>query len=138
MNAEKMIIDERACSGCNLCVQACSLRYNGTCSYNAFIKITREEKSSAFFIKHCAVCETFDCVESCEAGALEMDKELGIVRVNIDLCVGCGTCEDACQYNFPKEKDESIMMCDYCGGEPECVSICPTGALQFNQAEVGP
>jgi heterodisulfide reductase subunit A len=62
--------------------------------------------------------------------------EAAVSHVNEDLCIGCGRCEEACQFNAPKvalydEKPLPISrvneaLCKGCGA---CTVACPTGAI---------
>lgn len=40
-------------------------------------------------------CGCFSCVDRCEAGAIKLIRGVGI-RINQQLCSGCGTCEYVC------------------------------------------
>jgi len=44
----------------------------------------------------------------------------------------------ACPYgNISIHKDERKMLkCDLCGGDPECVKFCATGAIQYVRREI--
>ena len=46
---------------------------------------------------HCLAkgCGCFSCEERCEAGAISVVVGVGI-RIDEDLCTGCGTCHDIC------------------------------------------
>jgi ferredoxin len=33
--------------------------------------------------------------------------------------------------------EKKVVLCDHCGGEPTCVSVCPTGALQYLEYKPG-
>ena len=52
-------------------------------------------------------------------------------------CIGCKTCITACPFGGVgwDARTGTIMKCDWCGGEPQCVRICPTGAVQFVRAD---
>ena len=45
--------------------------------------------------------------------------------------VGCGLCVEACVSGVIQLHPESSipLLCDLCGGEPDCAKKCPTGAL---------
>jgi len=82
-----------------------------------------------------------------------------IIVVNPDKCTGCRLCELACslknagEFNPTRARihviDYDEMFCniaysseeklaekwEHCDGEPECVLFCPTGALEFREAD---
>jgi len=65
-----------------------------------------------------------------EAGTgAEAEREHAVVRW--DLCVGCGTCVDAC--NVPGaiwlSDKRALVAMDHCIGAGDCVKACPTGAI---------
>lgn len=47
--------------------------------------------------EHCLArsCGCFSCIEKCENQAITMIAGIG-VKIDTDLCVGCGTCYDVC------------------------------------------
>ena len=57
--------------------------------------------------------------------------------VNYDICVGCGLCVEACPWAMPaldgpvRGATTKSHKCHLCGGSPECVAACPSGALQY-------
>lgn len=86
-----------------------------------------------------------------------------MIFIDIDKCTGCGVCELVCsfkhhdEFNPTKsqihphafwERATSIPTinnrlasykgysgrCDLCGGDPECVKFCATGAVSFVEA----
>ena len=67
-------------------------------------------------------------------------KELGIVYVNKELCIGCGACNEYCPWSIPQIDDntEKSTKCTFCvdrvtnGLEPACAKACPTGAITFD------
>src|SRR5262249_12594962 len=53
--------------------------------------------------------------------------------INIDVCVGCGTCVHVCPFNvleMVNEKAVAVRMED-CTGYAACVAECPTEAIQM-------
>jgi Fe-S-cluster-containing dehydrogenase component len=51
--------------------------------------------------------------------------------VDIEKCVGCGLCVEACVSGVIQlHPDQDFpLLCNLCGGDPECAKKCPTGAL---------
>ena len=51
--------------------------------------------------------------------------------VNLEECIGCGICAEACPYGGMVFDDGQGVpcKCDLCGGEPECGIMCPSGAI---------
>jgi len=81
------------------------------------------------FPHFCAQCEDYPCVQSCPVTALSVCKETGAVLVNNEVCIGCGRCIDACPGRIPHmhPKEKRILICDLCGGDPQCVKVCREG-----------
>ena len=48
-----------------------------------------------------------------------------------DTCTECGICVKVCKYNAIKVGEAKALVCDLCGGDPQCVARCPTGALEY-------
>ena len=66
-----------------------------------------------------------------------IDTETGAKIVSAQECVGCKVCTIACpfgtiNYNSVTTK---VDKCDLCGGDPDCVKVCPTPALSYIDAE---
>lgn len=62
-------------------------------------------------------------------------KEKAVIRINRDLCTGCGLCVSVCKDNSLKidnqkaaETGNSFFECIGCG---HCMAICPSGAIQI-------
>ena len=62
-----------------------------------------------------------------------------IAQLDESLCVGCGTCVDACPFGMAALHPESglAIICDLCGGDPACVKRCVTGAIVYEYADAG-
>ena len=86
----------------------------------------------------CGHCDNPACVSVCPTGAHAKDPETGLVTVDAEVCIGCGSCVEACPYGAPQlVKDEGVVRkCDLCQGlreqgeEPACVALCPQRALK--------
>jgi NAD-dependent dihydropyrimidine dehydrogenase PreA subunit len=51
------------------------------------------------------------------------------VKLQEEACVGCGTCEDRCQFNAIQVDDVALIDPDKCFGCGNCVPTCPGDAL---------
>jgi len=81
------------------------------------------------------------CVEVCPVKAT-YKREDGIVLVNPTLCIGCGTCVNACPYDarYLNPVSHTADKCTFCvervdqGLLPACVTTCVGRARIFGDA----
>lgn len=61
-----------------------------------------------------------------------------IIRIDEDLCNGCGECITGCAEGALQIVDGKATMVreDYCDGFGDCIGTCPTGALSIEEREV--
>ena len=117
------------CSGCRRCEIACSMFHEK--------RIWPEASRVRVFmfvpgieIPHlCFQCDNPQCVEVCPEGALSVDEETKAIRVDDSLCTACSLCIDACPGRVPHLHPDGshVVICDLCGGDPECVKACQEG-----------
>jgi carbon-monoxide dehydrogenase iron sulfur subunit len=125
------------CTGCRLCELACSLK--NTDEFNparARIRVIGFDELFCLPVS-CFHCEKPYCAQVCPNSALTKDEVTGIVRVSREKCAGCKTCTLACPFgNIVFSSEEKVAVkCELCDGEPECVAICPTRALEYKEAD---
>lgn len=92
----------------------------------------------------CMHCIEPACVGVCPEKAVSKRAEDGIVLVDVEKCVGCRACFEACPFHVPQFGSDSRMQkCDMCVGrgasgveDPPCVGTCPTGALDLMKVDV--
>jgi len=117
------------CSGCRRCEVACSLQHEG--------KIWPEASRIRIFmlvpgieIPHlCAQCDDAPCIPNCPVNALSINKKTGAIMVDEKKCIACGSCIEACPGGVPIVHPEKkyALICDLCGGDPQCVKVCQEG-----------
>jgi Fe-S-cluster-containing hydrogenase component 2 len=121
-----VVRDYIKCSGCRLCEIACTMRHEGriwpeASRIRVFMLVPGAE------VPHlCAQCSDYPCVSSCPADALSVNDGTGAVIVDEEKCTSCGACIKACPGQVPHLHPEKrhALICDLCGGDPECAKIC--------------
>lgn len=60
-----------------------------------------------------------------------------IIKINEELCNGCGVCADACHEAAIAIVDgkAKLIRDDYCDGLGNCLPVCPTNAISFEERE---
>ncbi len=124
------------CSGCRTCEIVCSTFHEGKASsYRSRLQWDKAVMDACITDIHtCRQCAGPECVAVCPTGALSIDPETGARVIDEEVCVGCRLCEGACPVKPSMirydERTSTCFKCDLCGGDPQCVKFCPTGALQ--------
>ncbi len=153
-NATMMILgDPTRCVGCRRCEIACTTFNEGvTQPALARIKINRNYNFGPEGIQPgfmsiegiygngrivqdtCRQCpHPVPCLDACPAGAIEIAPGTNARVVNQSKCTGCKTCQRACPWAMTTFNPitNKASKCHLCGGDPECVKACPTGALSY-------
>lgn len=118
--------DYARCSGCRKCEIVCSLKHEGRIWPEAS-RIRIFMYAPGLEVPHlCSQCKDYPCVSACPFEALSVDENTGAVIVDRGKCTGCGRCVDACPGSIPfiHPRDNYAVICDLCGGDPECVKVC--------------
>lgn len=60
-----------------------------------------------------------------------------IIKINQELCNGCGICAQACHEGAIGMKNGKAILLrdDYCDGLGDCLPQCPTSAISFEERE---
>jgi Fe-S-cluster-containing dehydrogenase component len=148
-----LVADSTRCVGCKLCELACTEFNDGRSQPSlARVKISRNYNfgprgQQAGFSRGmgefgnlrlvqdvCLQCpHPVPCATACPYHAIVLDRKTGARVVDQQKCRGCRTCLRACPWEMTifNEAEAKAGKCFLCNGNPECVAVCPTGALRF-------
>jgi tetrathionate reductase subunit B len=143
-----MVIDTERCVGCQSCTVACKSEWDvpegfaRTRVRQTGVRGTYPKLMTTFHVSQCNNCDKPTCVPACPTGATHQAED-GTVRVNRQLCIGCGSCVAACPYGarFVNPVIGRVDKCDFCsprlqaGVQPACVETCPAKAKIFGNLE---
>lgn len=124
----RIIIDNSKCTGCRLCEIACSLHHTGSINpERSRIRVFEEGEGDIMFPLIAGPYTETEC------------NAKNIVILNGKEYDACIFCRSSCPAkSIFKEPDTDIpLKCDFCGEppDPECVKICPSGALTLEGQE---
>ncbi len=89
------------------------------------------------------ICNCCTCSCGILRGIAEFEMANAVARsafvntVDADLCLGCGQCEDACQFEALEMGETAIVNGFRCVGCGVCVLACPEGALALVRRPAG-
>ncbi len=182
-----MAIDINRCFGCQTCAAACKVANNlpKNVSYNVVFTKADDDFSKPgiavakgavandlaggtfpnctlnYFPKACQHCATPSCVAICPTGASAKD-ESGIVTIDYEVCIGCGSCISSCPYDVrklldsdpeyyldmavgevdaPPHKVATVEKCTFCKNlidrdeVPACMQLCPGRARYWGDLD---
>jgi Fe-S-cluster-containing hydrogenase component 2 len=81
----------------------------------------------------CQQCSDAACVTACPTGAMHRNADSSMIELDADTCIRCRMCTMACPFGnvLYDSLTDSIMKCDTCQGDPACVQMCPSDALEY-------
>ena len=170
-NKYAIVVDTRRCIGCWSCSVACKLENNlpDQVWYSTVETVGGDQPNTpageygnctlCYMPTHCMHCDTPACTPVCPTGATYKDEEIGIVMQDTEICIGCGSCLNACPYTgvrtlvdgepipvldwpvgsleAPLHVANTVEKCTLCchrvvkGDVPACVEGCPGRARYF-------
>jgi Fe-S-cluster-containing dehydrogenase component len=102
-----MVFDLKRCIGCNACVIGC--KQENSLPDGVFFTRTLSEEygvypavNRVYIPTLCNHCEDAPCEKVCPSGATYTRPD-GIVMVDPQKCIGCGSCAVACPYDQRSE-----------------------------------
>jgi len=119
--------DPLECSGCKLCVLACSFTFDKVLDPNR-ARIGAITQDHLDILIACRNCEDAMCMKACQREAIYRDSR-GVIMVNADKCDGCAACLNACPYGAIKihPTRRVAIKCTLCGA---CIEWCPAECLK--------
>lgn len=141
-----MAIDLKTCMACAACIVACKVE-NRVEEAHARCRVVQVVQGDfpalrlELYSERCNQCSDAPCVTNCPTGASHYAGG-GIVLVDESRCTGCKACVASCPYDarFINQRGYA-EKCTFCvhrvlaGGEPACVSTCPSRAMVFGDAD---
>ena len=131
-------VDKSICAGCRTCEVVCSFIKSSVINPEVSrIQVTASFLDITLTPHPCLQCAEPLCMEACPVDAIYVDEMTGARVVDDNECIGCGDCVEACGDYFDPPRlrldpaTDVALKCDLCGGDPECVRACPTGALTY-------
>jgi Fe-S-cluster-containing dehydrogenase component/CRP-like cAMP-binding protein len=143
---QAMLIDLDRCVRCDDCVKACASTHGGNPRF-----VRHGPTFDHWMVANaCMHCRDPVCMIGCPTGAIHRHEAAGVIVINDDTCIGCGTCANSCPYsnirlveisdrsgNAVVDDDGRPILkatkCDLCVeqlGGPACVRACPHDALR--------
>jgi len=141
-----IMVDTTICGCCRTCEAVCSLYHDKVVNPElARIVVLRDwTKPNSLEVDFepvtCMQCENPPCLQDCPMQAIKVDEVTGARVVDQSLCIPCHVCEKSCPFTPARVRFDmkgKAIKCDLCGGSPQCVEFCPSGALKYVHNENG-
>lgn len=125
------------CLNCNLCVQNCPMKIIKKADGDYPVVHIDYENGFCYYNCH-------KCSEVCPTGAIrkislkeKQVTQIGIARINPDVCVKCGLCVHECPKQIISKNDGEVpvIRTDECIGCGACKNVCPVKAIAVEAVE---
>ena len=130
MSQQAFYFDGTRCTGCKTCQMACKdyknidLGISFRHVYEVTIGDTVKDADGILtttcvsypLSMSCNHCDSPICFEKCPQSAIIKDADTGLMSIDEEKCIGCGTCAIVCPYNAPKvdEEKKKAVRCNGC------------------------
>ncbi|NOX33213.1 MAG: 4Fe-4S dicluster domain-containing protein [Deltaproteobacteria bacterium] len=163
--SKSIFIDTTICTGCRGCQVACkqwhdlpaektknmgSFQNPQDLSFKTYKLVRMNEEiingrlEWLFFPDQCRHCIDAPCLETAfDENAIYRDTQTGaVIYTKVTRNLDADEIIGSCPYNIPrKAQDNTLAKCDLCsdrvhnGLKPACVTVCPSGAMQFGDRD---
>jgi carbon-monoxide dehydrogenase iron sulfur subunit len=114
------------CTACESCELACALRHSASGEINAAVseyptplsRLTIEFRDGKLHLTWCLHCKRPKCIEVCEARAITK-RDNGAVTIDEDRGTGCFECVKVCPFGAIQTRDHQVGKCNLGDGAPE-------------------
>ena len=133
---QSLKVNWKKCVGCRICEEVCSwAHFRKVQPSRSRIKIERIHSKYKNIPRVCRQCTKAPCIDACPVGAIYRNSETNAAVVDEQKCNGCGECLDACPFDaiFMDPIIKTVLICDLCQGEPNCVKYCPENAIELKK-----
>ena len=140
MGEHVIAIDFDRCTGCRLCETMCSMISAGESNpEKARIRIVKiyDYGQMTPMPVVCMNCVRPFCQAVCPMKAIYKNESSGVLSIDEEKCIGCSSCAYACPFGAiaVDRSKGSAFKCNQCDGDPVCVTVCPTNAIEYLAGE---
>ena len=135
----RLTVRKFQCTGCRFCESVCAAGHAPAFSLGAArLRISQETITEpTFAVNVCRQCTVCLPLAACPTGALTREARTGVLRLDPARCpAGCRLCAEACHLGALHDGGHGLILCDLCGGDPECVRVCYTEALLLSEYQL--
>lgn len=127
----KIKVDEKKCTGCELCEVICSLSHIGSVDKNrSAIRIIMDDLGESIHKpKVCMQCKNMKCLEE----DIKNNPTLNIEEERKKFVWESFKRFELCPFEGCFSYEGYVYHCDLCNGEPQCVKVCTQGALKISE-----
>ena len=133
-----LLVSPEKCTSCRTCELACSYQHDQEFNpARSRITVLSWEKTGISIPVICLQCDDAACVKVCKMGAIIRNEETGALVIDQTKCNKCRQCVKACPFDRAvyDSNSRSVIKCDLCNGNPECVRNCAAGAITFVEGD---
>ncbi len=116
-------VDKKKCSGCHLCEVICSLYHTGSVNIEkSAIQVLKDDLNTSMNRPVvCRQCKEMTCLNGENAKGSVQKKTFIWKRARAKRC----------PFGALAVFGKHAFHCDLCGGRPQCIRVCTTGAIRI-------